>query len=80
MTKDENATIKDTHLGKTISKTDSTILEVIDRITLNHGTTIEITRHGITTIEVITTIIDDRITTGNRSRLTTITPTNNSRT
>ena len=51
----------------------------MDRITPRHGTTIETTRHGTITIEV-TTIIDDRTTIGNRSRLTTTIPTNRQRT
>ena len=79
MTKDENAIIEDIHLRKIISKTAQITLKVMDRITPKLGTTIETTRHGITTTEV-TTIIDDRITTGNRSRLTTTIPTNKPRT
>ena len=77
--KDENAIIEDIHLRKIISKTAQMILRVMDTITLNHGTTIGITRHEIITIEV-TTIIDARTTTGNQSRLTTIIPINRLRT
>ena len=51
----------------------------MDKTTIKLGTTIETTRHGITTIEV-TTIIDDRTTTRNRSRLTKIISTNKQRT
>ena len=77
--KDENATTKDIHLRKIISKIDSTTIEVMDKTTPKHGTTTETTSHGITTIEV-TIIIDDRTTTGNQSQLTTTIPTNNPRT
>ena len=51
----------------------------MDKTTIKLGTTIETTRHGITTIEV-TTIIDDRTTTRNQSQLITIIPINRPRT
>ena len=71
MTKDENAIIEDIYRRKNISKTTQITFKVIERITLNYGTTIETRWHGITTIKVIRKI-DDRTTTGNQSRLTTI--------
>ena len=79
MTKDENAIIEDIHLRKTISKTAQITLKVMDRITLNHGIAIKAIRDRTITIEV-TTIIDDRTTTGNRRQLTTTIPTNRPRT